>query len=88
MIQQPTLTKQWAHWSGTLQTCVQKATRLYSQTHEEQGKPVWRVFVPGLEMGRGGKDEQQDAHLWVFAKLYLEGKQEPVALISHIDFEG
>jgi hypothetical protein len=32
-------------------------------------------------------DEQRDAHLWVFAKLYLEGKKEPVALIYHIDFE-
>jgi hypothetical protein len=32
-------------------------------------------------------DKQQDAHLCVFAKLYLEGKQEPVALISHVDFE-
>lgn len=31
--------------------------------------------------------EQKDAHLWVFAKLYLEGKKEPVALIYHIDFE-
>jgi hypothetical protein len=32
-------------------------------------------------------EEQKDAHLWVFAKLYLEGKKEPVALIYHIDFE-
>lgn len=32
-------------------------------------------------------DEQKDAHIWVFAKLYLEGKNEPVALIYHIDFE-
>jgi hypothetical protein len=31
--------------------------------------------------------EQKDAHLWVFAKLYLEGKKEPVAFIYHIDFE-
>jgi hypothetical protein len=31
--------------------------------------------------------EQKHAHLWVFAKLYLEGKKEPVALIYHIDFE-
>ena len=31
--------------------------------------------------------EQKQAHFWVFAKLYVEGKKEPVALIYHIDFE-
>jgi hypothetical protein len=31
--------------------------------------------------------EQKQAHLWVFAKLYVEGKKEPVALIYHIEFE-
>ena len=27
------------------------------------------------------------AHLWVFARLYLEGKKEHVSLIYHIDFK-
>jgi hypothetical protein len=32
-------------------------------------------------------DEQKDARLWVFAKLYLEDKKDPMALIYHIAFE-
>ncbi len=31
-------------------------------------------------------DEQANPNVWVFAKVYLEGKNEPVALIYRIDF--
>jgi hypothetical protein len=127
MIQERTFTKHWTRWSGTLQECLQKATGIYHQPHEDQGNSVWRVLVPGLEIGRyeknvfllqellervktrpeatkqaileydtdwdgkihmiGWINEQKDSHVWIFAKLYLEGKNEPVALIYHIDFE-
>jgi hypothetical protein len=127
MIQERTFTRQWTRWSGTLQECLQKATGIYHQPHADQGNPVWRVLVPGVEIGRceknaflleellecvkrrpeatkqaileydPGRDgqiqavnwmnEQKDSHIWVFAKLYLAGKNEPVALIYHIDFE-
>ena len=127
MIQEQTLTNQWTRWCGTFQECLQKATRIYCQMHEDQGEHVWHVLVPDLAIGRCEKhafllqefleyvktrpeattqaileyhtgwngeihqvdwmDEQKDAHLWVFAKLYLEGNNEPVALIYHINFE-
>jgi hypothetical protein len=32
-------------------------------------------------------DEQANPNVWVFAKVYLQGKDKPVALIYRIDFE-
>ena len=127
MIQEQTFTRHWTRWSGTLQECLQRATGIYHRTHADQENPVWRVLVPGMEIGRCEKkaflledllecvkrrpeatkqailecatgcdgeiqtvdwmNEQKDSHIWVFAKLYLEGKNEPVALIYHIDYE-